>query len=112
VIVAGESWLKGKEIGIDCHDPQSYEQELGKLPFGRRLDPDRTRRAQAYAHHFFFRRMIPVPGMLPARLPGIPYAVEAMGLAPLRPGASPSLDLICNGILAGTPFVWDEAAAT
>ncbi len=58
VIVAGESWLRGKEIGFDCDDRQAYETLLAALPVGHRLDAERTARAQRYAYHFFFRRMI------------------------------------------------------
>ena len=34
-----------------------------RLPFGKRLDAERTARAQSYAYHFFFRRMIQLPGL-------------------------------------------------
>ena len=105
VIVAGESWLKGKEIGFDCNDPSSYEKALADLPFRRRMDPDRIRRARAYAYHFFFRRMIPVPAMRSSDLPGLPYKVEPTSLVPLQPGGSAALDIICNGILGGSPFI-------
>ena len=47
VIVAGESWLRGKGIGFDCDDAGAYERMLATLPFGRRLDAERTARAQA-----------------------------------------------------------------
>ena len=43
VIVAGESWLRGKEIGFDCDDRQAYERcsprslsAIGSTPSGRR----------------------------------------------------------------------------
>ena len=42
VIVAGESWLRGKEIGFDCDDRQAYETLLAALPVGHRLDAERT----------------------------------------------------------------------
>ena len=108
VIVAGESWLRGKEIGFDCDDAEVYERTLARLPFGRRLDPARMARAQAYAHHFFFRRMIPLPGLRPARVPGAPYEIAPMGVDTLVAGAEAALDCVCEGILAGTPFVFDD----
>ena len=42
VIVAGESWLRGKEIGFDCDDRQAYDTLLAALPVGHRLDAERT----------------------------------------------------------------------
>ena len=107
VIVAGESWLRGKAIGFDCDDAEAYEDMLAELPLGNRLDPDRTARARAYAYHFFFRRMIPLPGFRRARLRGAPYEIAPLNLASLAPRANAALDLVCQGVLEGTPFVLD-----
>ena len=108
-IVAGESWLKGKGIGFDCDNPVTYDRMLAKLPFRRRLDPARTSRAQTYAYHFFFRRMIPIPAMMKADLPGLPFVIMPTPLDEFMTGGSVSLDLICRGIIAGAPFVFDAA---
>ena len=109
VIVAGESWLRGKEIGFDCDDRQAYETLLAALPVGHRLDAERTARAQRYAYHFFFRRMIELPGFRRAQIQGAPYEIVApQPLAAFAPGASAALDCVCDGILRGTPFVFDE----
>ena len=110
VIVAGESWLRGKEIGFDCDDAEAYERMLAALPFRQRLDEARTARAEAYAYHFFFRRMIRLPGLRPARVQGAPYEVAPLGLDVFAPGAHASLDCVCNGILGGSTFVFDEEA--
>lgn len=107
-IVAGESWLRGKGIGYDCVDAESYENILAMLPFGRQLDTDRTSRAQLYAYHFFFRRMIPLPGFRRARLPGLPFEITSQKLACFEPGNSAALDVICRGVLTGNPFVFDS----
>ena len=111
VIVAGESWLRGKEIGFDCDDQQAYETLLAALPVRQRLDAERTARAQRYAYHFFFRRMIQLPGLRRAQIQGAPYEIAApQGLAAFAPGASAALDCVCDGILRGTPFVFDDQA--
>lgn len=110
VVVAGESWLRGKEIGFDCDDAESYERMLAALPFRKRLDQKRTARAEAYAYHFFFRRMIPLPGLRRARVQGAPYEVDPLGLAQFEPRANRALDCVCNGILEGAPFVLDVLA--
>ena len=109
VIVAGESWLRGKEIGFDCDDRQAYETLLAALPVGHRLDAERTARAQRYAYHFFFRRMIELPGFRRAQIQGAPYEIVApQPLSAFAPGASAALDCVCDGILRGTPFVFEE----
>lgn len=105
VIVAGEAWLRGKGIGFDCDDAKSYERALSALPFGKRLSPERTARAEKYAYHFFFRRMIPMPGLVRARFPGVPYEIAPQAIDGFAQGASAALDCVCDGILNGTPFV-------
>ena len=109
VIVAGESWLRGKEIGFDCDDRQAYDTLLAALPVGHRLDAERTLRAQRYAYHFFFRRMIELPGFRRAQIQGAPYEIVApQPITAFAPGASAALDCVCDGILRGTPFVFDK----
>ena len=105
VIIAGESWLRGKKLGFDCDDADAYERILSSLPFGERLDEKQTRRAQAYAYHFFFRRMISMPGLRRALAAGSPYEIAPQSLDAFTPGADASLDCVCWGILKGTNFV-------
>jgi hypothetical protein len=109
VIVAGEAWLRGKEIGFDCDDAEDYEQTLASLPFRRRLDAARTARAQSYAYHFFFRRMIPMPGLKQARMQGALYEIAPLTMETFASGVQASLDCVCQGILDGTPFVFAGA---
>jgi hypothetical protein len=106
VIVAGEAWLKGKEIGFDCDDAGTYERMLASLPFGKRLDDDRTLRAQKYAYHFFFRRMVPMPGFIRASVQWAPYAIAPLRLEVFAPGKHAALDCACQGIVEGTPFIF------
>jgi hypothetical protein len=49
--------------------------------------------------------MIPVPAMGRSRVTGVPYTIERTDLAALLPGGSAPLDLICDGILKGSPFI-------
>ena len=109
VIVAGESWLRGKEIGFDCDDAGAYERMLATLPFGLRLDAERTARAQIYAYHFFFRRMIPLPGLKRGRIQAAPYEIVPQGLANFEQGTNSALDCVCRGVLEGSPFMLDKA---
>jgi hypothetical protein len=109
-IVAGEAWIRGKGLTMDAERTADYFALLEKIPLGRRLDNETTERALRFAFHFFFRRMIPLdfvqafPG--PRR-----FTTEIDGLADLISGENAGLDTICNGILNGTPFHMEEAAA-
>lgn len=105
VIVAGESWLRGKEIGHECGDPGSYRQLLDSLPLAGRMDPERALRARRYAYHFFFRRMIPLPGLVKSRWHGIPLEIGPVRLETFREGAHAGLDTVIDGIFTGRPFV-------
>jgi hypothetical protein len=110
IIVAGEAWIRGKEIGFDCNDAEAYERMLASLPLSKRLDDERTTHAQKYAYHFFFRRMIPMPGLKRGSVQGAPYEIAPVRLDTFRAGAYSSLDCIADGILDGRPFVLDETA--
>ena len=68
------------------------------------MPAEQVTRARKYAYHFFFRRMVPVPaGADQARA-----AVQVEHRTPGRPATRrhPGLDVICDGILNGTPFIY------
>ena len=68
-------------------------------------------RAGAAAYHFFFNRMIPLPFIEPKA--GYPiYRLKLERVQQLLPGQSAGLDTICDGILARTPFVLRDRAAS
>ncbi len=105
VIVAGEAWIRGKGITYDADSPEEYRRLLELLPFGERMDEDRTCRALKYAYHFFLRRMIPWGFMEPGS-GGSPFKLGISSVAELEPGRDPGLDLVCEGILEGRDFVY------
>jgi hypothetical protein len=110
VIVAGEAWIRNKGLTLDASSPEEYVALLDRLPFAGPPDTSRRARARRYAYHFFFNRMIPLPFVQPKA--GYPlYTLRLASLAGLRPGASPGLDAICDGILRQTPFVLRETPA-
>lgn len=105
VIVAGDSWVRNKGVSFDANSPEEYFSLLDRLPFGKRLDEAVVERARKYAYHFFFRRMIPLPFMKPT---GVwpPYEIKVSTLDDLSPGRTAGLDVVCDGILNGSEFVY------
>jgi hypothetical protein len=109
VIVCGEAWIRNKGLTADARSPEEYFELLDRLPGAGRLPTETVARARRYAYHFFFRRMIPVRTIVPntglaARQ--AKYRIDVKSLDDLRPGRDEGLDVICSGILAGSPFVY------
>lgn len=105
VIVAGEAWIRSKGITTDVSSPEHYETILRGLPLGRRLPPETVARARRYAYHFIFRRMVPLGVIESASTAWAPFEPRIAGLDDLAPGRDLGLDVICDGILRGTPFI-------
>jgi hypothetical protein len=105
VIVAGEAWVRNKGITLDASSVNQYHEFLAALPVGERMTTQQTQRARKYAYHFFFRRMIPLPFMHP-RKGSPPYSPVLSSLAQLDVGNFKGLDVICDGILTGSDFVY------
>lgn len=105
VIVTGEAWIRNKGFAIDVKSEKDYLQVLDKLPFRKKMSLEDTLKAKMYAYHFFFRRMIPLDFM-EATGGDPPYRVNIESLKELRSGNNPGLDVICNGILNGTEFIY------
>jgi hypothetical protein len=104
-IVAGEAWIRNKGLTLDASSPEEYFEILARLPLAARMPAEQVRRARMYAYHFFFRRMVPVPCMVPTKsVP--PYKLAIESIEDLLPGHQPGLDVLCEGILKGTPFVY------
>lgn len=108
VVVAGEAWTRGKGFTTDVSSPEEYETVLGSLPFEGRLSPEQIARAEAFAYHIFFRRMLP---LMLLKSPGLNrvYQHTVKSWTQLEPGADPALDIMCRGILDGTPFEAETA---
>jgi hypothetical protein len=105
VIVAGEAWIRNKGLTLDATSADDYFNLLDRLPLGKRLDGKTIERARKYAYHFFFRRMIPLEFMQPAK-GWPPYRLNLSGIKPLQNGGDPGLEVICRGILNGADFVY------
>lgn len=105
VIVAGEAWVRGKGFTLDADSPARYREILDSLPLAGRLDEEARARALRYGYHFFFRRMIALPFVHQGQ--GSDFGLDLGGLEELASGRHEGLDLICRGILEGTPFALD-----
>jgi hypothetical protein len=106
VIVAGEAWIRNKGITLDAQSTDDYFRLLDRLPLGRPMSDEMTARARKYAYHFFFRRMIPVNQVAPTGRKRTQFRVDIASLEDLLPGRSKGLDVICDGMLRGRPFVY------
>ena len=105
VIVAGEAWIRNKGLTTDASSADDYFAILDRLPFRARMPDEAVHRARKYAYHFFFRRMIPIDQVAPTgSQPQFRLSIDHVD--DLLPGKSAGLDVICDGILHGTPFVY------
>lgn len=103
LVVAGDAWARGKGFSIDVADPADYLAVLEKLPETDEPAAETVERARRYAFHYFFRRMVPIKATRAA--PGWPpFDLDVASLTELEPGADLGLDIVADGILAGTPF--------
>jgi hypothetical protein len=107
VIVAGEAWIRNKGLTRDAASVDDYFAILDTLPAGHRLDEATTRRARKYAYHFFFRRMVPLPFLDYVADTWPPFRIGIDRLDDLLPGRHPGLDVLCDGILKGKPFIYE-----
>lgn len=105
VIVAGEAWIKNKGLTLDASGPEDYARLLESLPLRRRLDPQVVERALKYAYHFFFRRMMPLP-FLKKVSSNLFFTPEIGSADELAEGRDAALDLMCEAILEGRPFIY------
>lgn len=105
VIVAGEAWIRNKALTIDAESVEHYFEILERLPFSEGMSEAQIERARKYAYHFFFRRMIPLEFMEPTNA-NPPHKIKLSGLPDLLPGRSRGLDVICEGVLNGTDFIY------
>jgi hypothetical protein len=105
VIVAGEAWIRNKGITLDATSSDHYFKLLDSLPLKHKLGAATVERARRYAYHFFFRRMIPLKSIEPAK--GIPpFKIQLDHLNNLSKGKCSGLDVICDGIIQGSDFIY------
>jgi hypothetical protein len=104
VLVAGTAHYGAKGFTYEPQQRGDYKRLLARLMSGERtIPPDQLRElAERYAHLFFLRRTLPV-AVLHAPDPAHPQLTYRQA-SDLAPGTNKALDVICDGILHGSPF--------
>lgn len=104
-IAAGEAWIRNKGVTMDVNSIKEYFTLLDRLPLSKPLSKEITQRALKYAYHYFFRRMIPLKCAIPTQyFP--PFKISISSIRELEQGCDIGLDVICNGILNGSEFIY------
>jgi len=106
VIVAGEAWIRNKGMTLDADTADGYFRILDQLPLSKRLSDVIIKRGRKYAFHFFFRRFIPINFVKPSEESGVSLKIELNSLEDLLPKRDKGLDVICDGILNGSEFIY------
>lgn len=107
-VIAGDASYSRKEIGIEPPDRATYYDLLRHPERVPPMSGTELERVRRYAYHYFFRRTIIMPDIVDVTRSGLP---RVRSVRDLLPGRYAGLDAVCNGILAGTPFEVDDAAA-
>jgi len=104
VIVAGEAFYRGKGFTYDANSKTEYFSLLDNLSSLEKNSPKLIAKARKYGHYYFFRRFIPFDFTINRTWNNVSW-LKIKSLQELLPGKNKYLDLICSGILKGTPFV-------
>ncbi len=106
VIVAGESYVKNKNITTDPKSQEEYFEILKKLPCNSKISPERIIRAKKYAYHFFFQRSIALNSIIetPGKWPI--FKISDKGFQSIK--TDKALKAICNSIINYESFVYDD----
>jgi hypothetical protein len=107
VLVAGRVHYRGKGFTIDVESAAEYERQLDAVMSGNAPMPHEqiAEIARRYAHFIFFRTSLPFDLVHCGEgdHPTFSYGTEA----DLLPGRHRGLDIVCDGILSGAPFLYE-----
>lgn len=112
VVVAGETFNRGKGFTHDIQSREQYFELLDRIEHLPPNTPAMVERARRYAHYLYFRRMMDFPLLAvadPHRSRGIWLRFES--LEELQPGRDKTLDVVCDGILQRRAFVLEPRGA-
>lgn len=107
VLVAGEVHFRNKGFTIDIDDSKTYFNLLNYVMTGNSpmSKEEIIKMARRYAYFSFFRTSMPFNKIHcgAGDMPVFTYN----DISALLPGKDKSLDIICNGIVSGTPFIFE-----
>lgn len=102
VIVAGESFVRGKGFTHDASTPAEYLRLLDEAVTLPPMDDANYERALRYGHHFYYRRQIDLPFFTEKNRRVL---LTMSDLSDLLPGRNPNLDAICSAFATGEEFL-------
>ena len=116
VIVAGETFSRNKGFTYDVESRNEYFDLLDKIPNLAAPPPAWISRVETFAYYLFFQKMMDMPlapggAFRPVRDDGESY-YNFKNLAEIAPGKCRNLDIICDGIVNGSPFIADLGSGT
>lgn len=104
VIVAGESFVRGKGITFDASSAGEYFELLDRIPTMGTMNDEQFELAQRYGYHFYFRRQIDFP-FLQEGSSKEDLLFGFSDLTALLPDANAGLDTICEGLISGAEYI-------
>ena len=109
VMVCGEAWAKGKGFTYDIITKSDYIETLETvLCDSSELDAKRLAKARAYAHWFFFKKMMPIELVSATGDRTQPY-VKKTGLNLGDVASFPGLSSMSRAVLQGGKFELEKA---
>lgn len=111
VIVAGDVYYRGLGLSLDPKTPEEYDAALDEVMSGRvhKNDPARVEAWRRYAYYAIFRAPVPLRQIRYERVGDLP-TLRYQSLTELDEGQEPNLDVVCRGIVEGTPILAASAA--
>jgi hypothetical protein len=106
VIVAGQIYYRGLGFTYDASTRSEYRNLIedvlsGKIPAD---SPARKEAWRRYAYFAMFRAAIPLRQVSYPKAEVLPR-LRYEGMSALDVGVDPNLDIVCDGITKGTPFL-------
>ena len=105
IIVAGESYIKNKDITLDPKTKGEYYDLLDKFPNIEKTTFERIEKAKKYAYHYFFRRTMQVSSLDSIQNAWPPFKVNKNSLENLINDEDKGLKTISQCIIKNDKFI-------
>lgn len=113
VVCCGKIHYREKGFTVDVNNKQEYLNVLSSLSTNsfQYNKEEAIKIAKRYYNFWLFKVMIPFK-FVKLRQKGNPSSLNFTELSQFEPGQNLSLDIICQGILDGKPFIYDKRYLT